>query len=81
MISSFAVALTDKEFHPQLFKESNFVLKASRKFFLSFLKLSKFCIKLFSLELEAVSKQIESVELPSVLQNSLGDKINELQIH
>ena len=64
-----------------MFKESNFVLKASRKFFLSFLKLSKFCIKLFNLELEAVSKQIESVELISVLHNSLGDKMNELQIH
>ena len=36
-ISSFAVALTDKEFHPQLIKESsNFVLKASGKFFYHF---------------------------------------------
>ena len=50
------------------------------KIFLSFLKSSKFCIILFNLELEAVSKQIESVELISVLQNSLGDKMNELQI-
>ena len=34
MISSFTVALTDKKFRPQLIKESsNFVLKASRKFF------------------------------------------------
>ena len=82
MISSFAVALTDNEFHPQLIKESsNFVLKASGKIlFLSFLKLSKFCIKLFNLELEAVLKQIESVKLISVLQNSLRDKMNELQI-
>ena len=80
MISSFAVALTDKEFHPQLIKESsNLVLKASR-IFLSFLKLSKFCIKLFNLEQEAVSKQMKSVELISVLQNSLGDKMNELRI-
>ena len=82
MISSFAVALTDNEFHPQLIKESsNFVLNASGKIlFLSFLKLSKFCIKLFNLELEAVLKQIESVKLISVLQNSLPDKMNELQI-
>ena len=81
MILSFAVALTDKGFHPQLIKESsNFVLKASRKNFLSFLKLSKFFVKIFNLQLEAVSKQIESVELISVLQNSLGDNMNELQI-
>ena len=34
MISSFTVALTDKEFHPQLIKEpSHFVLKASGKIF------------------------------------------------
>ena len=66
MISSFAVALTDNEFHPQLIKESShFVLKASRKTFSSFLKLSKFYIELFNLELEAVSKHMESVELIS----------------
>ena len=55
-------------------------LKLPEKIYLSFLKLSKFCIKLFNLEVEAVSKQIESVELVSVLQNSLGDKMNKLQI-
>ena len=84
MILSFSVALTDNQFYPQLIKESsNFVPKASGKicFFLSFLKISKFCIKQFNSELEAVSKQIESVELISKLQNSLGDKMNELQIH
>ena len=36
---------------------------------------------MFNLEVEAVEKQMESVELISVLQNSLGDKMNELQIH
>ena len=82
MISSFAVALTDNEFHPQLIKgSSHFVLKASRKIFLSFLKLSKFCVELFNLELEAVSKQMESVELISFFENSLVDKMTELQIH
>ena len=83
MISSFAVALTDNEFHPQLIKESShFVLKACRKIFWSFLKLSKFCIELFNLELEALSKETESVELiPFFLQNSLVDKMTELQIN
>ena len=38
-------------------------------------------MKPFNLELEAFSKQIQSVELISVLQNSLGEKMNELQIH
>ena len=85
MISSFAVALTDNQFHPQLIEESSsFVPKASGKislFYLSFLKLSNFCMKPFNLELEAVWKKIESVELISVLQDSLGEKMNELQIH
>ena len=68
MISSVAVALTDREFHPQLIKKSShFVLKASRKIVLIISKIKQIFI---NLELEAVSKQIESVELISVLQNS-----------
>ena len=42
MISSFAVALTDNEFHPQLIKESShFVLKAARKTFLIISKIKQ----------------------------------------
>ena len=42
MISSFAVALTDNEFHPQLIKESSHaVFKASIKIFLIISKIQK----------------------------------------
>ena len=81
MISSFAVALTKNFIHNWSRNHHILFLKLLENFFWSFLKLSKFCIKLFNFELEAVSKQMESVELISVLQNSLGDKMNELQIH